>query len=67
MVKRFHMKDAAPRITPMHASLHLHEAQEGEGMADQKEYQELIGSLNHAAVYFRPDIANAVSNLARYL
>jgi len=67
MAKRFHMEDAAPRIMPMHVSLHLHEAQEGEGMADQKEYQELIGSLNHAAVYSRPDITNAVSNLTRYL
>jgi len=57
------MENAAPRTTPMHVSLQLHEAQETEELVNQKGYQKLVGSLNHAAVYSRPDIANAVSNL----
>jgi hypothetical protein len=33
---------------------------------DQTHYQELIGSLNHLAVYSRPDISFAVSKLAQF-
>ena len=35
--------------------------------ADQSLYREIIGSLNHAAVWTRPDISNSVSKLAQYL
>ncbi len=45
----------------------MREAENGDKLANAQEYQELVDSLNHAAVYSRPDIANAVSNLSRYL
>jgi hypothetical protein len=35
--------------------------------ADVKLYQELIGSLNHIAIFSRPDISNAVSRLSQFL
>jgi hypothetical protein len=35
-------------------------------MCDAKYYQHVTGSLNHLAVYTRPDIAFAVSKLAQF-
>jgi hypothetical protein len=36
--------------------------------ADLKlQYQEMIGSLNHLAVFSRPDISNAISQLSQFL
>jgi hypothetical protein len=35
-------------------------------MANEKYYQHVMGSLNHLAVYTRPDIAFAISKLAQF-
>lgn len=67
MLARFQMSEANPAPTPMDASLSLLKAQPGDKMANIQEYQELIGSLNHAAIFSRPDISYAVSQLSQFL
>jgi hypothetical protein len=54
MAQRFQLEHAAPRKTPTRHTLPLREAQDGDKLAHVQEYQELVGSLNHAAVYSRP-------------
>src|SRR5262249_20423446 len=67
MLKRFHMEDARPMSTPLDHSLPLILAQPQDKRADLTQYQELIGSLNHLAVFSRPDISNAVSQLSSFM
>ena len=67
MLARFHMTDAVSVKIPLDPSLHLLKATPLDKRADVKLYQELIGSLNHLAVFSRPDISNAVSQLSQFL
>jgi hypothetical protein len=67
MLRRFNMHNAYTAETPMDASLPLLTARPGDKLADIQEYQELIGSLNHAAIFSRPDISFAVSQLSQFL
>jgi hypothetical protein len=60
------MTDAAGASTPLPPSLPLLSAQNGDRLADQTLYQEIIGSLNHLAVFSRPDISYAVSTLSQF-
>jgi hypothetical protein len=66
MLTRFKMSTCSPIHTPLNASLPLQKAQDSDKGADQTNYQELIGSLNHLAVYSRPDISFAVSKLSQF-
>jgi hypothetical protein len=66
MLRRFNMHNAYTAVTPMDASLPLINARPGDRLADIREYQELIGSLSHAAIFSRPDISFAVSQLSRF-
>src|SRR5271169_7239202 len=52
--------------TPLDPSLPLRKATAIDKRTDQKSYQELTGSLNHAAVFSRPDMAFAVSKLSQF-
>ena len=65
-LRHFNMHNAYTAVTPMDASLLLLDARPGDRLADIQEYQELIGSLNHAAIFSRPDISFAVSQLAQF-
>ena len=66
LLKRFQMEDAHPAKTPLDHSLPLLLARPEDQLADVMLYQELIGSLNHLAVFSRPDIANSVSQLSAF-
>ena len=57
MLERFQMVNCKPAKTPLESSLPLRRATATDKRTDQKSYQELTGSLNHAAVFSRPDIA----------
>jgi Reverse transcriptase (RNA-dependent DNA polymerase) len=66
MLADFQMEDAKPADTPLDASLPLCSRQPHEKQADQELYQQITGSLNHLAVYTRPDISFAVSRLSQF-
>jgi hypothetical protein len=66
MLQRFQMTDAKPESTPLNHTLPLRKATPNDVRADIQTYQELTGSLNHAALFSRPDIAFAVSKLSQF-
>jgi hypothetical protein len=66
MVKRFGLENFKGAFTPLSHSLPLQQA-EDDDLANPQQYQELVGSLNHCAVYSSPDIAFAVSQLSQFL
>ena len=67
ILRRFDMSDCNPIHTPMLTKNELHKCKFDEPKADPTCYHEIIGSVNHAAVYTCPDIAYAVSSLSKYL
>ena len=60
------MQNAVPAKTPLPHSLPLLKATKLDRRCNQLEYTEITGSLNHLAVYSRPDIAFAVSTLSQF-
>ena len=66
------METCKPASTPFpsHAQ-HLHkrdyDPDHPDPEGDQTLYREVVGSLNHAAVWTRPDIAYSISKLSRFL
>jgi Reverse transcriptase (RNA-dependent DNA polymerase) len=66
MAKRFQLESSNPVHTPLDHSLPLLNAKPHDRRADPTLYKELIGSLNHLAIYTRPDISFAVSKLAQF-
>ena len=66
MLARFRMLDCRPESTPMNHALTLHKRLKDEAAADEKLYNQITGSVNHLAVYTRPDISFAVSQLCQY-
>jgi len=66
IIHNFGMTDAIPARTPLPSSLPLLKATSSDKRCDQLQYQRLIGSLNHLAVFTRPDISFAVSHLSQF-
>jgi hypothetical protein len=66
MLARFNMVNAKIAKTPLEFGVHLVKANPNNRMCDIKLYQELVGSLNHLAVFTRPDIAFSVSMLSQF-
>jgi hypothetical protein len=58
--------NSRPAKTPLDPSLPLLKATSNDKRADATEYQEISGSLNHLAVFSRPDIAFAVGKLCSF-
>src|SRR5438552_3110459 len=65
-MKEFGLGNAKVTRTPLEKSLPLLAAKPGERMCNADYYQRLISSLNHLAVFTRPDIAFSVSKLAQF-
>ena len=66
VLKRFQMTDCNGVQTPMESGQRLLLSQESDELADQGEYQSLIGSLMYLVVGTRPDIAFAVATLSKF-
>ena len=66
LLNRFELTDAHPVSTPADLNVQLVAEDGVSGPADQRLYQRMIGSLQHAAGGTRPDIAQIVGALARY-
>ena len=66
LVSEFGLIDAHTVSTPLDKTLPLLAAVPGEKMCNPEYYQYLTGSLNHLAIFTRPDIAFAASKLAQF-
>ena len=66
LVRRFGLSDACGVSTPADASVKLVADDGVSRPADPKLYQQIVGSLQYAAGGTRPDIAYAVSTVAKY-
>lgn len=66
LVKKFNLQDANPKVVPLSPAVKL--SKTGEELDKSKNgYSELVGSLLYLSVCTRPDIAQAVGALARYM
>ena len=66
LLETFGMKDAKPVATPVDSSTKLLARMENNECVDQVQYRSAIGTLLYLAVAMRPDIAFAVSNVAKF-
>ena len=66
VLEKFHMIDANPVSTPLDVSSKLMHASDDSDTVDVQLYQSAVGSLLYLSVATRPDIAFAVSNVAKY-
>ncbi len=67
MLTCFNMTNATTASTPLNTSLPLIKAQPTNKCMNIMEYQELISSLNHPAVFSHPDISYTISQLSQFL
>jgi len=66
LVNKYGMKNVKPRTTPMSVALKM--TKNGEELdTNVNPYNELVGSLLYLSVCTRPDIAQAIGALARYM
>eukprot|EP00047_Mylnosiga_fluctuans_P021649 m.107308 g.107308 ORF g.107308 m.107308 type:complete len:1346 (+) comp8977_c1_seq1:110-4147(+) len=67
VLERFQMTDCNPTRTPLAANQVLVAGGTPLPKADHARYREMVGSINYLATMTRPDLSNAVSQLARFL
>ena len=65
MLEKFGMTEAKPVSTPVDVSMNLHTDSEKVPI-DKQLYQSAVGSLLYLSNWTRPDIAFAVSNVAKF-
>ena len=66
LIEEFGFTNATTAATPLEHSLQLVLSEPGDRMCNKEYYQRLTGSLNHLAVFTRPDISFAASKLAQF-
>ena len=66
IIQQFNMQNAKTCRTPVNASLKLIKANEESTYVDQELYQSAVGKLLYLSTRTRPDIAFAVSTVAKY-
>ena len=65
LLQRFGVNDCKPVSTPVNSGVKLTKCEEDE-ILEQKRYQAAVGGLLYLSTKTRPDIAYAVSNVARF-
>ena len=66
VIKKYGMQDAKCMSTPVDPSMKLVKAEDGEDTFDQSVYQSAVGSLLYLSTGTRPDVAFAVSKVAKF-
>ena len=66
VLRRFGMENSKPIRTPVDTSTKLVKAKDEDICVDQQLYQSAVGSLLYLSIATRPDIAYAVSNVAKF-
>ena len=66
ILKKFQMENSKPVSTPTEHSTKLVKTSTESQLVDQEKYQSAVGSLLYLSTRTRPDIAYAVSSVARY-
>jgi hypothetical protein len=66
LAQQFQIDSSIPVPTPIEHSLPLVKRDKRDKRADPSHYKELIGSLNHLAIFTHPDISLAVLKLAQF-
>ena len=66
LLEKFGMKDSTPVKTPVSTSSKLVKATDNNEQSNQGLYQSAVGSLLYLSTRTRPDIAYAVSNVAKF-
>ena len=67
LVAKYGLFDAKPKSTPMSTAIKLQQDEDNLLDTDKYPYNELVGSMLYLSVCTRPDIAQAVGALARYM
>ncbi|RWR99148.1 polyprotein-like protein, partial [Dinothrombium tinctorium] len=67
LLKRFHMQESKPAITPIEFGYKFQEKSEEKSQNEKIPYREIVGSLMYAMVCTRRDIAASVGILSRYM
>ena len=66
VLKRFNMLDSRPVATPAPSGMSMTAEEELPGLGPEIPYRSAVGSLLHAAIGTRFDIAHAVSQVGRF-
>lgn len=66
LLERHDMQDCNPVSTPMDLSVKLIATTETDALADPKEYQQIVGEIQFAAIVARPDVSCAISTLSQF-
>lgn len=66
ILDRFGMSESKAVVTPVSSCSKLIQATDSDEIVDQELYQSAIGSLQYLATMTRPDIAFALSNVAKF-
>src|SRR5579859_5757884 len=69
ILEQYGMENSKPASTPLSSSTRLTKATTTEVLADQKEYQSMVGSLMYAMLAMlatRPDLAQTIQQISQF-
>ena len=66
ILERYGMQNSKPASTPLTSSARLTKATATDTLADQKEYQSIVGSLMYAMLATRPDLAQSIQQISQF-
>ena len=66
ILERYGMQNSKPASTPLTSSARLTKAMATDTLADQKEYQSIVGSLMYAMLATRPDLAQSIQQISQF-